>query len=640
MKKQNNKKKTVTGEQQKKSVPLYLRFAGEAACVVALIVVFFTLLIYESDYLMRVQELNLFLYTPLFFKQQLVVAGGLLTYLGTYFTQYFYHPWIGILLLCGWLGLMMWLMQRTFAIRGLWKLVLLVPVAMVLLTDFDLGYWVYYLKLRGHFFVTVIGVSMAVATTWLYRVLAVKAATKGKAGFALLLLFTIAIGCLAYPIGGYYGIVTIALMGIITGRISTLSRTQKSILCLVAIFMMTFIPRIFYRHVFYQANSDFILWQALPLYNNDEAFTAYHIPYVVIFVVLIFMASLYKINFSLKQWLLRPWMASVIPVLLAVGAVWSCWHFWYKDKTFHEEIQMNACVDECDWEGVLSIMRQHEGEPTRMMVMYKNLALFKLGRAGDELYNYPDGAKKPASDFELRMAQLGGKNIYLHYGMANYCYRWCLEDGVEMGWRAEYLKFLVRCSLLNGEWQVAQKYIDLLKQTKYHRQWAERYEPLATPAISELLPQHPEFMPILRLMQDQNHLGSDQALIELFLLNLQAHRVTNDPVCAELVLLSAMQLKDIPTFWRAFNQYAVLKKDGIIPRHFQEAAYLYGNLEHNVDISHMPFDPSIPASYNAFMQAAQQCQGMTEEQMKRALASRFGNTFYYNYFLMRGMKTY
>ena len=107
MKKQNNKKKTVTGEQQKKSVPLYLRFAGEAACVVALIVVFFTLLIYESDYLMRVQELNLFLYTPLFFKQQLVVAGGLLTYLGTYFTQYFYHPWIGILLLCGWLGLMM-----------------------------------------------------------------------------------------------------------------------------------------------------------------------------------------------------------------------------------------------------------------------------------------------------------------------------------------------------------------------------------------------------------------------------------------------------------------------------------------------------------------------------------------------------
>lgn len=141
-------------------------------------------------------------------------------------------------------------------------------------------------------------------------------------------------------------------------------------------------------------------------------------------------------------------------------------------------------------------------------------------------------------------------------------------------------------------------------------------------------------------MSPADILGSDQALIELFLLNLQAHRITQDPVCAELILLSALQLKDISTFWRAFNQYAMLKKNGRIPRHFQEAAFLYGNLEHNVDISHMPFDPSIPASYQAFMQAAQQCQGMTEEQMKVALRSRFGNTFYYNYFLMRNMKTY
>ena len=67
---------------------------------------------------------------------------------------------------------------------------------------------------------------------------------------------------------------------------------------------------------------------------------------------------------------------------------------------------------------------------------------------------------------------------------------------------------------------------------------------------------------------------------------------------------------------------------------------MYGNLEHNVDISHMPFDQSVRDSYAAFMQLAQQCQGMSEERMKEVFYPRFGGTFYYNYFLMRGLKSY
>jgi len=607
--------------------------------ILALLAAYIVMVVFESDYLKRAEELNLFLYTPLFFKQQLVVAGGLLTWIGTYFTQFFYHPWLGSLMLCAWLGLLMWLMKQTFAISRLWMPVLIVPIAMILLIDFDLGYWLYYLKLRGHFFIPVVGTSMAVATTWLFRVLAAR--VKGNVSFGLLLAFFIVTASLAYPIGGFYGIVTIVLMVFISWRISQLSRTQKSILGFIGIMLIAFIPRIYYQHVYYQANSDFIFWQGLPLYNEGEAFTPYYIPFVVLFATLLLLAITYKTDIDLKKWMKRLWMTYVLPTVIAVSAVWSCWNWWYKDETFHEEIRMNSCVDKSDWEGVLKIARQHEGEPTRMMVVFKNLALFKQGRAGNEMYAYPDGAKAPKADFDLRMAQMGGKNLYLHYGVPNYCYRWCLEDGVEFGWRADHLKYLVRCSLLNGEWQVALKYIDLLKQTKYYREWAEHYEQLATPNVAKAVAEDPELGPIRRLMFDgDDRLGSDQSLIELFMLNLQAYRVTDDPVCAELALISAVQLKDIATFWRAFNQYALLKKDGFIPRYFQEAAFLYGNLEHNVDISHMPFDPSIPANYQAFMQAAQQYAGRSEEQLKELLRVRFGDTFYYNYFLMRNMKTY
>jgi hypothetical protein len=135
-------------------------------------------------------------------------------------------------------------------------------------------------------------------------------------------------------------------------------------------------------------------------------------------------------------------------------------------------------------------------------------------------------------------------------------------------------------------------------------------------------------------------LASDQSLIEMFMLNLHAYRQTDDPVCAELVLLCALQLKDIRTFWNAFFQYAELHKGEPMPRHFQEAAYLYGHLEHGVDISRMPFEQSVKDDYEGFMALGEKCKGMTEAQMRSVFYSKYGRTFYYNYFLVRGLRTY
>ena len=63
--------------------------------LVALLAVAIVLLTYESHLLWKVQEKNLFLCSLLFFKEQLVVPGGMLTWLGTFFTQFLYLPWLG-----------------------------------------------------------------------------------------------------------------------------------------------------------------------------------------------------------------------------------------------------------------------------------------------------------------------------------------------------------------------------------------------------------------------------------------------------------------------------------------------------------------------------------------------------------------
>ena len=52
--------------------PLMRNVIGWVLPVLGLVAIAVALLAYDSDFLFRVQELNLFLYTPLFFEQQMV----------------------------------------------------------------------------------------------------------------------------------------------------------------------------------------------------------------------------------------------------------------------------------------------------------------------------------------------------------------------------------------------------------------------------------------------------------------------------------------------------------------------------------------------------------------------------------------
>ena len=137
--------------------------------VVALAVIAGAMLYFESDQLWKVEQKNLFLNSSLFMKEQLVVPGGLLTWLGTWFTQFLYYPWLGVLFICGWWLVLMTIVKRTFRISDSWAIVTLIPVALLLLTNMDMGYWIYILKLRGHFFVSTIGTTAVAALLWGFR---------------------------------------------------------------------------------------------------------------------------------------------------------------------------------------------------------------------------------------------------------------------------------------------------------------------------------------------------------------------------------------------------------------------------------------------------------------------------------------
>ena len=600
-----------------------------AIWLLALVVIAGALLLFESDQLWKVQQKNLFLCSTLYFKDQLVVPGGLLTWVGTWFTQFLYYPWLGVLLLCGWwLGLMA-ITKRAFRIADRWAILMLIPVAILLIANMDMGYWIYMLKLRGYFFVSTIGATIVAALLWAFRCIPDKYYL--RTGY---IFVTCALG---YPLFGIYGLASAMLMGIWSWRLSA-SRTGAVVNSLVAILSVAAVPLFCYRYVYYQVNLSNVLWPQLPLFYITENHPTYYIPYYLLALFFVILAVTYRADREggkpMKKFYYLA-CQTVIAILL-VGGVY---HFWMKDENFHRELAMQHRIANQDWMGVIDVAAEQQDEPTRAIVMMRNLALSRLGKQGDAMCLYKNGSKAYAAPFGMRLMLVAGQLIYYQYGMLNYCNRLCMEMGVEFGFRTEDYQLLVNCALLEGDKPLARKYINILKQTIFYSDWAEQAENLLNnPA---LIAKDAEREPITHMLHYDNMLGGDNGYTESFLMTrLVRSTYKDDPIFQEQTLLASLFTKDIKQFWYHFYDYADLHPNQHMPRYYQEAAYLYGKLEDNPEIETMPFDESVKSSFESFMTAASNYDNQTVEVCREGLYPLFGDTYYYDYYMMKNLPEY
>lgn len=600
------------------------RFIPILTWLVALMLIAVALLCCESDLLWKIQQYNQYLDTSLFFREQMLVPGGLLSYLGCYFTQFFFHPWMGALVLGGWWLLLMWLVKRTFRIADQWAVLSLIPVAILLVMDMNLGYWHYFMRLRGYFFVPTIGTTAAVAMLWAFRALP-------QTLWVRLVAIVVAV-VVGYPLMGVYALAAVLLMGIWTWRLSD-NRTQNAILTVVALLGIIAVPLFCYRYVYYQTNFDDLWTTALPLFVVLESYPLYYIPYYILGAFFLLMVIFYQKSLpAMGQKPLYRWGLQGILVVALAAVVW---HYWYKDANFHHELVMQRCIEQSDWEGVLREgQKQGDVEPTRGIVMMHNLALQRLGRQFDETNAFPKGRAKSNTPLPFNMVyHVFGRMIYYQYGLINDCHRMCMEDGVEYGWRVELQEYLVRCSLLMHENQAARRGLNLLRHTLFHGQWADDMQQLLD--HPEQIAQSREMGPITHMMHYKNGLGADNGLVEDYLMRVLMRQDSDDLYFQEQAVLATLRQRDAKMFWPRFAHYTRLLRNTTVPRLFQEAAYLFGKMENRPDLDRMPFDKGVKDSYYAFMKEAKQYDNRSVDIGRVALYPFYGNTYYYEYYFMK-----
>lgn len=370
----------------------------------------------------------------------------------------------------------------------------------------------------------------------------------------------------------------------------------------------------------------------------------YWIPFYLLLFAFVAMAVAPAIPLRCPERLNRikatPYVVMGVAVLLM-----ACFSylFWYNNVNFRIENEQNRAMWNEDWKQVAALARETD-EPTRQVVMNRNIALLKMGLSGQQAFSYPDGSADIEAPIAVRLAQTGGKMAYYQYGKFNFCYRWCVEDAVEYGWRIEYLKHAVRSMLLSGEYRLAERYIKILKRTKYYAEWAGEMEKFIK--NPELISKEDRFeMPLAMTCYD-DFLDVDESYVEAYLTrNLTNTTDKMSKVYVEAALSAALTRKDSKTFWPFLNYYVNKFNPNVLPKHYQEAVLLFLNLDNGrtVQVPKAFTDKFIQASTSrkmeAFLRSVSKHKGKTESEMAPYFKDDFGDTYFYFYFFVRNIKT-
>lgn len=598
-----------------------------ALWLLTLTVLAIIMLSFEADLLWKVQQHNVFLNTSLFFHQMMAMPGGMLSYLGAFFTQHFYYPWVGVILMCGWWLLLMWLTKRTFNIPDRWTVVTVIPVAILLVANMDMGYWVYFMKMPGYFYAATIGTTAATALLWAFRSL-----PENKWISVAYVFVTTLVG---YPLLGVYALVAVALMAVLAWRLSK-EKSTNIILSVVALLSIIAIPLLYYRYVYVGTNSNDIYRVGIPVFGIVDSYPNYYIPYYILGLFFLLVSVVYSTDRSERTIKAKDWILQGCVFAAVAGCVY---HFWYKDANFHHELRMQRCIEQADWEGVVEEGEKQDGEPTRAIVMMHNLALSRLGRQCDEMYNFPKGSKRPNSPLPVYMFNVAGRMMLYQYGAMNECHRICMEEGVEYGWNVEQLRDLARSAMFNKEKQTARKFLDILRQTTYYGGWADHMESLLNDP--QALAKDAETGPVSRMMHFTDRLDAVEGKVENALMTTLAEHDADDIYFQEQAVLAAMWTRNPDLFWPRFDHYVQLNgEENMPPRIFQEAAWLFANMQGQEGLDEWSLEPGVQENFSGFMRLLQQYKQAPTPSNRKYIYDYYGKTYYFEFFFLRDITYY
>jgi hypothetical protein len=293
------------------------------------------------------------------------------------------------------------------------------------------------------------------------------------------------------------------------------------------------------------------------------------LPYVLMAIpVVVWLLALFVRKLPQpKQWVVYV-QALVFGVLVLVPQNYGF------DAKKYELIEYDHLVRVQDWNGIIQ-KAEKQMPDLPMSVSATNLALGMTNQLGDRAFDfYQRGSDGLLPKFERNFAttQLTGE-IYFWLGLVNTAQRLAFEAMEAIpnyNKSARVVKRLAETNLINGQYDVARKYLQMLEKTIFYRPWAQRT--MAMLGDEKAINAHPLYGTLRQYRLQEDFLFSDRELDkicgQLFVHNQQ------NQMAAQYLLMLPLLDGDIPRFMQ-FVQF-VQSKINYNPRHCQEGiAFAY-----------------------------------------------------------------
>ncbi|MCQ2215070.1 MAG: DUF6057 family protein [Bacteroidales bacterium] len=571
------------------------------------------LLLQHTDLLFRAQEKSLFLPTEQFFNDSTAQPGGWLTYASAFLTQFFYYPILGVVMLVALWSITVYLLAEGMKIeRKLMGLLIFVPVSLYSVIS-QIGYSLFYIKLQG--FLVVPTLALFVISVLLY----ISSILRGYWQSAFIAL----VALVAYPLMGAYGILAPLVMAVWSGG----NKVINILIAIAATFVACMI--FYYTHVTVMMSQ--MVYAALPsLYMAKGWQAIYMIPYLGI-VIGLFLPLVSRV--AVKDRVKMYFVSAV--TLLSIGEVVGC---NYNNNNFRRELKITKAMESGDWMRVLEVVDDNNKlyNPTRQIVFARNMALWRIGKLGDYAFSYMNETQKSKAPYDLSLPQICASQQYYYAGMPYLAYRWTMETSVSIGWSVENLKSFVKCAITMGDYRLALRYLDVLSQTKFHKDWADYYYSLAKNPT--LIKEDTEIMWVRSLMRYRNSLEVENGNTSDNIFDYYARCDANDSNIQEFGMISAMIKRDHKLFFERLIQYVTLNSELVdMPKHYQEAALLMATLDGDEKMLNLPYSYEVKRTFEQFKKAYQSTEHLSSDEQAAILWQRFGRTYFYYYTLNRGI---
>lgn len=532
-----------------------------------------------------------FIYGTPFFHTLLSKPFGLMQYVGAWLTQLFCHPGIGTGVMIVVWTLIFCVGVKAFRLRGSASALMLLPVACLLTSVVNQGYWIYISTIRGYWFSQSVGYLLMLLLLWAARC----------TPRSWHIVWYVAGACI-YPVLGWFALLFVLCLAL------TEKPTWRE---LVSLLLLIFTAAIWHTQFYSNLKADDVMLAGFPRFETPSDSSPHlSVPFWVLGAVSVLIPLC-------GRYLARRF----VPVLCAVAGIVFTSSLMFNDRNYIDEMRMVRLASNDNWQEVLAMAEKNK-KPTSTMMFLKNIALMNEGGLLDRSFKLGNDAVSITNPDTLHVTLLdiASPLVYYNYGLMNEAIRLNFEMAIQGGFSPFYLKMLARCALAVGDEKLVERYTTLLHHLPFYGNW--KPAPV-TDKIKELQKCYPDGLTGVE--------NSDSYLVN----EISLWYDSDSKVASEQALFYAMLRCDSRRFWASLRSYVKTHMNEEFPLHAMEAYILFMDKAPEEKRMMLPVEESVYGRYKQFWVTLESHAkpGVTLEMVGKSMRDEWGDTYWwYNLF--------